>query len=157
MAASLSTYLNDHLGGAQIAVQILERMRDQQKNSHYREFSAALLPQIEADDRVLRSLIEKIGASQSTLKQAGGWLTEKLGRLKLGDAGSDIETFESLELLVVGIHGKLCLWKALDVASGLDPRLSGVDFKELIRRAEEQYGIADRERLALAAKVLPRQ
>lgn len=155
MSASLATYLNDHLGGAQVAVQILQAMRDQQKNTHYRDFSAALLPEIEADDRVLRSLIHKAGGSPSAVKQAGGWLLEKLARLKLGDGSSEeIDTFEALELLVVGIHGKLCLWKALEVSSKIDPRLSGVDFKELIRRADEQYGRAERERIALAGKAL---
>jgi len=61
MSEPLVTYLNDHLGGAQIAVQVLEAMRDQHDDPKFREFASTLLPEIEADDRVLRSIAEKIG------------------------------------------------------------------------------------------------
>jgi hypothetical protein len=63
-----------------------------------------------------------------------------ISRLNLGHTGStDFEMFESLELLVLGIHGKLCLWKALQAASRLYSRLREYNFAELIGRAEQQY------------------
>jgi hypothetical protein len=99
MSEPLVTYLNDHLGGAQIAVQVLEAMRDQHDDPKFREFANTLLPEIEADDRVLRSIAEKIGSGPSVAKQAGGWLLEKFARLKLDHTGStNFEMFESLEL-----------------------------------------------------------
>ena len=59
-----------------------------------------------------------------------------MARLKLGHTGStNFEMFESLELLVLGIHGKLCFWKALMVASRQDLRLEEFNFEELIDRA----------------------
>jgi hypothetical protein len=62
MSEPLVTYLDDHLGGAQIAIQRLEAMRAQHDNQRLREFASLLLPEIDADDRTLRSVAEKIGA-----------------------------------------------------------------------------------------------
>jgi hypothetical protein len=155
MSEPLVTYLNDHLGGAQIAIQLLEGMRDQHDDPTFRELASALLPEIQADDDKLRSIAEKIGAGPSVIKQAGGWLVEKLARAKLGHTGStNFELFESLELLALGIHGKLILWKALDAASGLDSRLREFDYKELVSRAQQQYDKVENHRLKLAKSVL---
>jgi hypothetical protein len=155
MSDNLSTYLRDHLGGATIAIQVLEAMRDQHDDQRFRQFAGVLLPEITADDRTLRSIAEKIGSGPSVAKQAGGWLLEKLARLKLGHTGStDFEMFESLELLALGIHGKLCLWQALRSASKFDSRLQEYDFEELASRAQGQYEKVDGERLKLAETVL---
>jgi hypothetical protein len=155
MSDPLVAYLNDHLGGAEVAVQVLEAMRNQHDDPRFREFAAGLLPEIQADHAKLRSIAEKIGPGPSAIKQAGGWLLEKLARFKLGHTGSsNFEMFESLEFLAVGIQGKRCLWKALKVASRLDSRLQEYDFEALDRRAQQQYDKVDRERLDLAQTVL---
>ena len=73
----LVTYVNDHLGGAQVAVQLLEAMRDQQDDQDFRQFARVLLPEIQADDLALRRIAEKIGSGPSTIKRVGGWLLEK--------------------------------------------------------------------------------
>jgi hypothetical protein len=155
MSEPLVTYLNDHLGGAQIAVQVLEAMRDQHDDPKFREFANTLLPEIEADDRILRSIAEKIGSGPSVAKQAGGWLLEKFARLKLGHTGStNFEMFESLELLVLGIYGKLCLWKALQAAASQDFRLREYDYEDLLKRARQQHDLVESERLKLAQSLL---
>jgi hypothetical protein len=155
MSEALTTYLNDHRSGAQIAIELLEVMRDQHEDATFREFAGILLPQIREDDDTLSSIKEKIGGSSSRLKMAGGWLIEKAVRLKLGHAGStDFEMFESLELLALGIHGKLCLWKALQAASKRDSRLREYRFDELISRAQRQYDLVEDKRLGLAQAVL---
>jgi hypothetical protein len=155
MSDGLATYLNDHLSGAQIAVQLLEAMRDQHDDQDFRQFASVLLPEIEADDVTLRRITEAVGSGGSAVKRAGGWILEKATRLKLGHTGStDFQLFESLELLVLGIQGKLCLWKALQTASGVDMRLREYDFEALIRRAEDQFGQVEHRRLNLARVVL---
>ncbi len=155
MPAPLVTYVNDHLAGARTALQLLEAMRDQHDDQKFRDFAAVLLPEIEADDRTLRTIAEKIGSGPSVVKEVGGWLVEKATRLKLGHTGStDFALFESLELLALGIHGKLCLWKALQVASGQDSRLLEFDFEKLIGRARQQYEEVESRRLNLAQRVL---
>ena len=155
MSEALTTYLNDHRGGAQIAIELLEAMRDQHDDSRFREFATALLPEIQEDDNTLISITQKVGGSSSKMKMAGGWLLEKAARLKLGHTGSaDFEMFESLELLALGIHGKLCLWKALQAASKKDSRLREYRFDELISRAQRQYDSVEDKRLGLAQAVL---
>jgi hypothetical protein len=96
MSESLATYLNDHLSGAQIAVQLLEAMRDQNDEQEFRQFASVLLPEIQADDLTLHHIAEKIGSGPSPVKQVGGWLLEKAARLKLGHTGpKNFELFES--------------------------------------------------------------
>jgi hypothetical protein len=158
MSDNLATYVRDHLGGAKIAIQILEAMRDQHDDQKFRVFAEGLLEEVEADDHTLRLIAEKIGSGPSVAKQAGGWLLEKLARLKLGHTDStNFEMFESLELLALGIQGKSCLWKALQAASRFDSRLHGYGFDEFISRAQRQYDKVESERLRLAQMVLPPQ
>jgi hypothetical protein len=158
MSEPLATYVNDHLGGAQIAVQVLEAMQGQHEEQRFRDLAKALLPEIQADDETLRSISAAIESSPSVVKQAGGWLLEKATRLKLGHTGSlDFSLFESLEMLELGILGKLCLWKALQVAASKDERLRAYDFKELIRRANQQGDQVELERLTLAKTVFRRE
>lgn len=52
MSDALITYLNDHLGGAQIAVQLPEAMRDQNDDQEFRQFASVLLPEIEVDETI---------------------------------------------------------------------------------------------------------
>jgi hypothetical protein len=155
MSEALVTYLNDHLAGAQIAVQLLEAMRDQHDDQEFRQFASVLLPEIQADDQMLRRIAEEKGSGPSGIKQVGGWLLEKAARLKLGHAGSkNFALFESLELLALGVQGKLSLWKALRVTSDQDVRLREYDFESLIVRAERQYDEVEGLRLKLAQTVL---
>lgn len=154
MIEPLRTYLNDHLGGAQVALQLLQAMRDQHDDPDFRQFAGALFPEVQEDERTLRHLAESEGDTPSTAKIAGGWLLEKAARLKLGHTGSvNFELFESLELLALGIQGKLCLWKTLQMVSGPGTNLAGCDFQVLIRRAQQQYETVERARLNLAKKV----
>lgn len=155
MSDALTTYLNDHLGGAQMAVQVLEAMRDQNDDQEFRQFASVLLPEIEADHRTLRHLAEEIGPGPNAIKTVGGWLVEKATRLKLGHSGSKtFELFESLELLALGIQGKLSLWTALQAASACDVRLQTYDFGSLQQRARQQYATVESQRIKLARTVL---
>jgi hypothetical protein len=155
MSDALVTYINDHLGGAQMAVQLLEAMRNQNDEQEFRQFASVLLPEIEADDQTLRHIAEGIGPGPNAMKTVGGWLVEKASRIKLGHSGSTtFELFESLELLALGIQGKLSLWTALQAASVTDARLQKHDFETLQRRAQEQYAAVESQRIKLASVVL---
>jgi hypothetical protein len=75
MRNALSTYLNDHLAGATIARQLLDVMQKQNEDEHFRLFAKDLLPQIEEDDRTLRSIIDKITPRRArSNRQADGFL-----------------------------------------------------------------------------------
>jgi hypothetical protein len=98
-----------------------------------------LLVEIEADCDVLAKLIERRGAVSGGVKEWGAWLAEKVSRLKLKQSSPEsLGTFEALEFLVLGIHGKWVLWRALNAVAASDSRLAGVDFDRLATRAESQ-------------------
>jgi hypothetical protein len=72
-----------------------------------------VLAEVEADREVLARLTERAGGTVGGMKEWSAWLTEKVSRLKLKHGSSDgLGTFEALEFLVIGIHGKRALWRA---------------------------------------------
>jgi hypothetical protein len=151
MSEPLATYLHDHLAGATHALELLHWMKDEHKEDALGAFAAGLVAEIQEDRDVLSGLAERAGLGSSTFKETGAWLSEKVSRLKLADHGAtNIGTFESLEFLVLGIHGKLALWRALTVVAQTDDRLKDTDFARLIARAETQEASVDRRRLAIA-------
>jgi hypothetical protein len=133
---------------------LLKAMRDHFAEQPLGEFASHLLAEVEADRDVLVRLTEAIGGTSGGPKEWGAWLAEKVSRLKLKhDSADGLGTFEALEFLVVGIHGKWALWRALATIASLDSRLQGVDFAELIARAESQHQRVEQQRLACAQAV----
>jgi hypothetical protein len=151
----LVTYLQDHLGGATAALQILAMLRDEYAGQPLGEFAAQLADEVEADRALLDALAGRVGHESSMLKDATGWLGAQIARWKMGrtTAGA-LGTFEALETLALGILGKLALWRALAAIAPEDPRLSGVDFRALAARAEAQHAGVEGRRLALASTAL---
>jgi hypothetical protein len=155
MSDALTTYLQDHLAGSMHAIELLEVMREHFKGHPLGEFAAKMLVEIEADREVLAELTERAGGAVGGMKEWGAWLAEKVSRLKLKHGSSDgLGTFEALEFLVMGIHGKRALWRALTTVAADDSRLDGIDFGELISRAEKQHGITEERRLEWAQLAL---
>jgi hypothetical protein len=154
MPDPLSTYLADHLAGSVHAIDLLRRMRDAHRDDSLGFFAEGMLAEIEADRAVLQDLAVTVGSGSSGLKEVTAWVTEKVSRLKLGE--DDFGTFSSLEFLLLGIHGKLSLWRALGVIRPSDPRLSGVDFDKLAERAKVQEALVEERRLEAARIALAR-
>ncbi|MGE4056316.1 MAG: hypothetical protein AB7F99_16105 [Vicinamibacterales bacterium] len=151
---ALHTYLNDHLAGATGALRLLDRLIDEPA-SEEKSFYAGLRAEIDEDRATLVRLLEGAGGETSTVRQAGGWLAEKAGRLKmlLDDAGGEsLGAFEELEVLGLGVLGKRGLWRALSVADL--PEFKAIDFRRLETRAEGQYERIEGRRLELAREVL---
>jgi hypothetical protein len=150
----LATYLNDHLAGSAHAADLLDFLRDQHANEPLGEFAARLLVEVQADLAVLKGLVDRVGDGSAKLKELTGWMAEKVSRFKLSrEKQGGLGTFEALEFLELGICGKLLLWRALALIAPTDPRLQGVDFRQLATRAEAQQ-VATEERRLLAATAL---
>jgi hypothetical protein len=155
MSDSLSTYLQDHLAGAVHAIEVVEAMRDRYKGQPLGQFAAALLIEVEADRDTLRVIAERAGSGSSSAKEATAWLAEKVSRLKLRHGAVDaLGTFEALEFLELGIHGKWALWRALGSIAANDHRLQGNDFEQLAARAETQHSQVEQRRLEAARSAL---
>ena len=153
---ALGTYLNDHLAGSVTAVEVLERAIESSEDSALGPFLSELLEAIEDDQDLLRHLLKRIGVAESPLKKAGAWLAEKVGRAKLRDSGNPaaLGRLELLEMLATGIHGKLALWRSLEVAAPRHPELGDLDFEGLQRRVKEQHDSVEVHRLAAAREAL---
>jgi hypothetical protein len=155
MSEPLVTYVQDHLAGASHALDLLHWMSDAHKDDSLGTFARALHAEITEDRNVLVRIAQRIGAGSSASKEIGAWLSEKISRLKFANQGSTtIGTFESLEFLVLGIHGKRALWQALAVTARSDTRLEGVDYARLVSRAEMQEARVDDKRLEIAGPAL---
>jgi hypothetical protein len=138
----LSTYLNDHLAGAAAAIEFLERLESVHADKELAQFFSDLRSDIEADRRELQNLMRGLQIKESPLRAAGAWIGEKVTALKLrvdDHARGPLGLLESLEVVALGIDGKLSLWRALNAVAGIAAAVQGVvDLELLTLRAEEQ-------------------
>jgi hypothetical protein len=151
---ALPTYLQDHLAGALHAIEILKAMRSHFSREPLGQFADQMLAEVQADREVLARLTERAGGTAFGVKEWAAWLSEKVSRLKLKHGSADgLGTFEALEFLVIGIHGKWALWRALAEVAAFDKRLQGVNFAELTARAQNQHQKVEERRLAYVQSV----
>ena len=154
---ALTTYLNDHLAGSVAATQLVERLVESAADGEAGRFFTALRTEIQEDQATLESLLGRLGGAQSGLRQVGGWLTEALGRMKLwldDPGGGGLKDLEALEVLALGIQGKLALWHALMVIAERYPQLRELDLARLQQRARQQHARVESRRLAVAKTAL---
>jgi hypothetical protein len=147
------TYLRDHLAGAKSAVSLLNDLSQQEFNVEVSRLAGRLLPEIESDRAVLEAFVNKIGGDSSTLKEAAAWVAQKAGRMKL-DLNQPLGLFEAVEVLALGVLGKLALWNAIDVVCQANGGVGELDLETLIARARNQHRELETLRLKLAATVL---
>lgn len=148
MSNLLPIYLNDHLAGSTVGLELARRARGSNEGTPLGEFIATLAVEIEEDRDTLLEVMEAVGAGRDRLKVCGAWAGEKFGRLKLNGSllsYSPLSRVVELEGLRLGVEGKACLWRMLRELA--DPRLSGFDFDALIARAERQRDELERHRL----------
>jgi hypothetical protein len=134
----LSIYLNDHLGGSTMGVELARRSAQNNGGTSLGELLEQLTAEIVEDRVALRRLMERLAVRPNGIKVALAWAAEKGGRLKLnGRLGgySPLSRVIELEGLQLGITGKREMWKALSRSLGTVP---GFDFEELAARAERQ-------------------
>jgi hypothetical protein len=146
----LNLYLNDHLAGSVGAIELLDNLVEQHSEDRFGKFFRDLGDDIRADQEALRDLVGKIGGKESALRKATGWVTEKIGRYKLGDAQDSAELIQALEGLALGITGKKLLWRSLGAIASSFAALQGTDFSALEKRAQEQFERVEGLRLQMA-------
>ena len=149
----LRTYLNDHLAGSLVAIDLLEQLEAAYTDTGLASFFAELRRDISADRKELRRLINSLRVTESRPRKVSAWLTGKVTELKLrldDSARGPLRLLESLEVLGLGIHGKLALWGALGAAADSSPALQGFDYGRLAQRAEKQRSRVEVVRLEAA-------
>jgi hypothetical protein len=152
----LATYLNDHLLGATAGRELVRRAAHENEDSELGAFLSQLAGEIDADREALKAIMGELGVKADHAKVAAGWTAEKLGRLKPNAqlrGYSPLSPLVELEGLMIGIQGKLAMWRSLaEVAETLG--LDGARLEELAARAESQQADLERHRLEVAGRAL---
>jgi hypothetical protein len=147
-----AAYLNDHLAGSAAALDLLAKMSSQNEGTEFGRVLAALEQEVAEDRDALRQVMAKLGIPTDSVKQAGGWVLEKLTRLRFDvTTGEELGRLMEAEALSLGIAGKLAGWRALKEASHAD---LGVDLDRLIERAQDQRSRLEPFRIEAARQVL---
>jgi hypothetical protein len=120
----LATYLNDHLAGSLAAVELLEHLEAAYAETTLASFFAEVRSDISVDRKELQRLMICLRVTESRPRKVSAWLVGKVTELKIrldDGARGPLRLLESLEVLGLGIHGKLGLWRALDAAAHSSP------------------------------------
>lgn len=155
--STLDAYLNDHRAGATGAIHLIRRMVESGDVPTPRPFLEELADRVEQDLRTLEDVMERLDISRDAARAAAGWVGENVSRLRLSPAvtGSDhLSHLLELEMVSMGIQGKVMLWQSLQQAVGGDSRLVDVDFAALIERGRRQFDDVLPHRLATAEAAL---
>jgi hypothetical protein len=99
--------------------------------------------------------MERLGIEKQPVKQAVGWIFEKLSRLRINRqlvGSADLARMMEMETLSLGIEGKLAMWQVLKEIAPADPRLAATDFDVLVDRARQQRRTLEPLRLESAVK-----
>jgi Ser/Thr protein kinase RdoA (MazF antagonist) len=144
----LSTYLNDHYAASVAAVELSRRSAGANRGTALGKALERLTAEIEEDRASLRTIMDGLGVGTDPTKSTGAWLAEKLGRLKLNGSlisYSPLSRLEELEVLALGVEGKLRLWRTLERQT--DRELEETDLRALITRARSQLERLEQYRL----------
>ena len=152
----LATYLNDHLLGATAGGELVRRAARENEGSEFGAFLSELAAEIAADRDTLEAIMGELGVKPDRAKVAAGWTAEKVGRLKPNAqlrGYSPLSPLVELEGLLVGIQGKLAMWRALaEIADEVG--LDRARLEALAARAEGQQADVERHRLEVARRAL---
>ena len=148
----LATYLNDHLAGSVVAIELLEHLENYHPDESIKRFAAQLHADVEADRDQLKKLMEYLLITESSPRKAAAWFSEKFTELKLrfdDKVGGALHLFEVLEALSLGIEGKRSLWMGLQAT-----KVNVLNYDLLIQRATEQRNRVEELRLKTATLAL---
>jgi hypothetical protein len=140
MGDRLGIYLNDHLAGATVGVEIARRVRGSNEDDPvFGPPLSEICAEVEADRETLKAVMDQLGIGQSRVKPLAATIGERLGRLKLNGqlrGYSPLSRLDELEILQIGVAGKRRLWRALEHTHAED--LSAFELGALAERATDQ-------------------
>lgn len=136
---ALETYLNDHLAGSVVGLEIARRCASRADDPEFAASMTRIRDQIERDQEYLRVVMNVLGLHESLVKVAaavaGAWASwarstwftdEPLGEL------------EDLEALCIGVWGKRLLWGTLGRLAAQYPALDRAELDRLAAAADVQ-------------------
>jgi hypothetical protein len=154
----LGVYLNDHLAGATVGLELVRRMAaSAEPGSETATIVKRLVNEITADRSALVKMMAAVGVRIRSYKVFAAWAGEKAGRLKLNGhvlSRSPLSALEETEMLRLGVEGKAAGWRTLRVVAQRDSRLDTSQLDELLARATRQSDTLESLRVRIAEQVL---
>ena len=111
---TLGTYINDHLAGSAGAIEMVERVIRENDGERLARDLERSCPRSRLTRRC--SSISSNGSAPGKARSRGRAPgSPRAGRVKLGGTGGPaaLSRLEMLEALIVGMHGRRSLWRAL--------------------------------------------
>ena len=148
---ALVAYLHDHLGGSDVAFQVVDGLVWTAQSREDATLFRRLSNEFEEDRAVVRTLLTQLGASGRSIKRVAGYVSGAVLRVAAGGEPGDLALLRTLEALAIGVQGKRCLWRALQNLGVVPSTVLGMSFVELEARAIHQWEAIEERRRALAA------
>jgi len=136
----LPIYLNDHLAGATLGLDLAKRAAKANEGTEFGDFLRDLAAELDAHRNQLEDVMARLDVTRSHVKVGAGWLAEKVGRLKLNGRlleYSPLSRMVELEGLITGSNGRRGLWRSLAAAAPTEPRIAEIDFVDLVKRVDD--------------------
>jgi hypothetical protein len=153
----LPIYLNDHLMGSTTGLELVRRIAHEYPGTDLGVFADGLAAEIAEDRDTLLEIMDRLGASRDQAKVALGWVTEKVGRLKLNGELRDrspLSPLVELEGLSIGIEGKHLMWVVLAEVDAVAEAIGRDRLAKLVARAVDQRERVEVHRRAAARTAL---
>ena len=151
----LAVYLNDHLAGSQGALDLMQRLAEDEEHTWVNDTVAEVRAEVAEERAQLEALMDRLQIDKSRSRQVTGWFAEKAAQLKLridDPSDGDLRLFESLEAITLGLTGKLALWRALEAVAEHLPAIRGIDYAHYAEQSEEQRRRVEELRIRAAKK-----
>jgi hypothetical protein len=145
-------YLADHLAGSAAGASLARRIARDFRDTPAGPDFARLARDVEADRRTLNDLARAVGAGVRPARRAGGWFASQVASIRIAASAArnpDLARLQELEMMTLGILGKLSMWEALRAATP-PGSLGAVRLPDLMVRARQQHDLVEQHRLALA-------
>jgi hypothetical protein len=146
---AFATYLRDHLGGANMAMQMVQGLRDAYRQNPEGTLFESLYEQFREDRGVVEGILAELGYTSGSAKRLAGRATGSALRVVAGGAPGDVSLFRTLEALAIGVQGKRCLWRAAQALVALPHPPGRRRFVELEADAVRQWEIIEQHRRSL--------
>lgn len=146
-------FVRDHLAAATVAVELARRTLKNNHEGELGEYLEGLVRKLEGERETLHAICGKTGVRSGAVGEAGGWLVEKLGRLKFNGrlvSYSPLSRVGELEGLLLLAQQREVLWRILEHKAKVDARLDGLALATHVESAEEDRRLLGRYLLEAA-------